>query len=136
VQPTEGSKWLSSRKSVVNVRAGVVLKLFENLELGSGLYTDLSSSPPPHDLGSTRVDYYGATFGGRLSSFLPTTHPGSGGRVTFRTTLALRYALGVGSAGATTFDLRDVNHIEIRSAPSANVVFHEVHGYVGSAVIY
>lgn len=136
VEPTDGSRYLVDRKSVFNIRAGMVLKVLENLELGGGIYTDRSSSPAPEELGSTRVDYYGATFGGRLSSYLPTTNAGSGGRITFRTTLALRYALGLGEAGATSFDLRDANNIDISSVPSANVVFHELHCYIGSAVIY
>jgi long-subunit fatty acid transport protein len=129
------ANWLVDRKTVFNVRAGMMMRVSRVLELGGGLYTDRAPERRAQSLGDTKVDYYGGTLGLRISKFLATAQQGASAGLVFQTTLALRYAAGTGSAGGLRYGLNEPDN-PTSSEARARVLFHELHVYLGSGVAY
>lgn len=129
-------EYLLDVRSLWNVRVGTIVRLTDSLEIGAGLYTDRSDARPPDDLGRVRVHYYGVTSGIRFANELRTTDGTTEGRIVFASTIAARYALGIGHAAALEFDLSSPQSFGVDRGPTADVVFHEVHLYVGSSLSY
>lgn len=88
--------------AVLNARAGLRQQVSRSLALGGGLFSDRSPAQEPFELAERRVDYYGLTLAADI-----TSHYGISSRkaelyspptpLVFGTTLALSYALGLGT---------------------------------------
>lgn len=117
------------RKPVWNVRAGGTVSVTDELTLGGGLFTDRSPDPPPSALGLTQVDFYGGSFGLQFRSPYDVYIDEEIVGLEFSTTLALRYAIGIGEIGSLLFDPLDVPRDQV-----ADVTIHELSFHVGSAL--
>lgn len=131
LRPEDDAQWLVDRRTVINGRVGALVALGDQLELGAGAFTDRSPQRSLDGPPDARVHYYGGTLGVRLYNKLELAGRSEG--IVFRTTLALRYAAGVGRAGSMDFSLRDLIDIQTHTAP-AHV--HELHAYLGSSLSY
>ncbi len=114
---------------VANGRLGVRYQVAPGLVLGSGLFTDLASAPLGESLGSRRVHYFGTTLGGTLLTPLSVGGSSDPDAIILTTTLAVRYAVGIGEARTTTYD-GGVSY------GTTDVVFHDVTPYTGSAILF
>jgi len=121
-------------RTVVNVRLGVRAALSERLVAGAGLFTDRDRAVLGPDLTDERVDRLGATAGLQLLTPF-TLHGDDGpkpGALVLATTLAARYALGLGESRALDFD-------SLTGASATRVVsvaYHEITPYIGSAISF
>jgi len=122
---------------VVNARLGGRYRLSPVFAIGGGLFTDRSAAGTPRSLGEARIDYYGVTaaidigtpYGIATRDGKPMTPPG---KLVFGTTVALSYALGVGTVvrgelGTSVAGL-------YREAP-ADVTAHEILLHFGSTLM-
>ncbi len=92
-----------AQRTVVNGRAGIVWEATAKTVLGAGLFSDRSGAAPPAAFPDYRVDYYGISAGWkRLSTVQLRGERAS--TLRFSTTIAVRYALGVGQATRIRFD--------------------------------
>jgi hypothetical protein len=101
--------------------------------LASGLFTDRSTrTSVPTTLGGDKVDYYGATLGVELLTPLSIKDKPGPDALVLSTTLAVRYAVGLGSARAVDVDVAG------NSPPPrlVRVVYHEIVPYIGSGVLF
>lgn len=133
VSSGSGTTWLLDQRTVVDARIAASVRVSDSLEVGGGLFSDRSGNQSPSTLGATDVSYFGASFGARRATSLALS---SADTVTFRTTLAVRYALGFGRAGGVAVDLRDPAALGLYPTSGAEVRFHEVHVYLGSGIVY
>jgi hypothetical protein len=118
----------------VNGRVGGRYALTEKLGLGAGLFTDRSTrSSIPLNLGGDRVDYYGLTGGVELLTPLSLRGKAAADALVLSTTLALRYAIGLGSARATDIDFVGSGNTPPRVVA---VTYHEIVPYIGSGVLF
>lgn len=124
-----------------NVRAGIMAVVSESLELGGGVFTDRASifGSGGFDL---FVDYYGASLAATLSTpvgLRESDEEGAPDKLIFRTTIALRYAVGVGLAAGSFADIASID-ADPEDTPAFGfgedqyVVFHEVALYIGSGL--
>lgn len=122
-----------------NVRAGIMAVVSDSLELGGGLFTDRASifGSGGFDL---FVDYYGASLAATLSTPVGLRNDEGGpDKLIFRTTVALRYAVGVGLAAGSFTDITSID-ADPEDTPAFGfgedqyVVFHEVALYIGSGL--
>ncbi|MEM9861481.1 MAG: hypothetical protein AAF938_07690 [Myxococcota bacterium] len=85
------------RSALYNVRAGVQRRLGDHFTIGGGFFTDRSPWRPRGEFLDRRIDYYGGSFGISFDSDrLLDENVEDVGRLTFGTTIALRYAYGTG----------------------------------------
>lgn len=121
------------RRFVWNVRVGARYQVDRQLGVGVGFFTDHSELNPIEELGATRVDFYGFSAGLEWR----TPHQlGEGERadtLEFSTTVALRYAYGVGEVGGLRFDPQ--RGIERDTVPIGTSI-HEVGLHLGSALYF
>ena len=118
------------RDATWNMRLGGSFVASERFTLGGGLFTDRSPEPEPTDLGETRIDFYGSSFGVQYRT--PHEVSGEDGEpagLVFSTTVALRYALGIGQIGSLTFD-----PLQAPAPDTADVTIHELSLHIGSAL--
>lgn len=107
-----------------NVRAGGVLPVTDNIELGAGVFTDRS----PYR--SAPVDFYGGTVGVRIGQ----DHAVDGARqLTFATTLAGRYAYGTGEMQGASVPTEDVDDW---GPTGVRVRYHEMSLVIGGTVYF
>lgn len=117
---------------VFNFRVGTRLPINETLSFGAGLFTDRSFDPPAVHLGSTHVNYYGATAGLELArKFEIKDRPSE--PLSVSTTLAVRYALGVGQSAGTRLD---PTANPVFSEVPIDVSFHELAVHIGSTLFF
>jgi len=118
-----------------NARAGGIFTLTRTLSLGGGLFTDNSTLGEPASLLWPAVDYYGATLGIRIRSAHRVDDDPRPDRLIFTTTLALRYAIGVGqTARALVNPLADGEAVVVLD--EQDVLFHEVSLLMGSSILF
>ena len=111
-----------------NVRVGGRFRLRELFTLGAGLFTDRSPYRDAQVSGERRLDFYGATVGVEFGNALTVVNAPAP-RITFTTTLALRYAYGSGEVDAMQVDA--MNRISVVSSP---ITVHEIGVNVGSGL--
>jgi hypothetical protein len=120
------------RRAIVNGRVGASFPIADTIALGGGLFTDLSPNRQPSDLGETKVDFYGGSLGMRFSTaheVMDEEQEEETKGLVFSTTVALRYALGLGEIGGLRF--------APTSAPErfvSEVMLHELSLHIGSAL--
>jgi len=119
------------RKPVVNGRIGGAFPVSERLSLGGGLFTDRSPNDDARDLGETKIDFYGGSFGGQFrTSHDVQDEEGEEDRgLVFSTTVAIRYAVGVGDIGGLSFAPAVAPQFFV-----AGVTVHELSLHIGSAL--
>lgn len=121
------------RRFVWNIRIGGRVELDDNLAFGAGLFTDQSEQQPITDLNQTRVDFYGLTGGFEVRTPHDLGENEDADDLIFSTTIAVRYALGVGEVGGLLFDPQ--RGIEQATRPVETTV-HEVGLHIGSALYF
>jgi hypothetical protein len=125
----------TDQRAVINGRVGMLLRAGERTLLGLGLFTDRSTLAPPAVFPDFRVDYYGLTAGWKR---LNTVRLGEGERafsLAFSTTLAVRYAVGVGESTRIRFDFREAatkGTVARVDSEIENVVYHDLSLYLGT----
>lgn len=125
-------------RTTFNVRAGVVKRLTSKLSLGGGLFSDRSPAPEPTEFLDKQVDYYGATLAVDWNT--PYGVYAKRGQVleqpkqlAFGTTLALSYALGVGTVAGALIGPEATGGIQVSSNPAA-VVAHELSLHIATSL--
>jgi len=117
----------AARKPTVSVRGGVLFKAWDALHLGAGLFVDPATTRRLADtLGSIRANYYGATAGGLLRIRLGKTPSPP----VLTTSLAIRYAVGLGDARTATLDTNGL------TAGAVDVVVHDLMPYLGTSLAF
>jgi hypothetical protein len=118
------------RQAIWNVRAGATFPVSERFVVGGGLFTDLSPDLAPAALGATHVDFFGGAVGVQLRSpyDVQLASDETVGLV-FSTSLALRYALGVGEIGSLRLD-----PFALPAGTRADVTIHELGLHLGTAL--
>ena len=120
------------RKPIINGRVGGSFPVSDRFALGGGLFTDRSPNVEPQDLGETKIHFYGGSFGGQFRTAHDVEEEDDEEEdrgLVFSTTIALRYALGLGEIGGLTFSPA------VPPQPSvADVTVHEVSLHIGSAL--
>ncbi len=124
------------RKLTWNVRAGGKVHISDRLVLGGGVFTDNSAEHEPEELSDRRIDYYGASLGVELRH--PHTVRGREDQLPliFATTIAVRYALGVGQFGGLRLNLSGEEDEETGTNFVNDAIFHEVGLHIGSAIYF
>jgi hypothetical protein len=125
----------TDQRAVLNGRAGMLWRAGGKTLLGFGLFTDRSTAGPPAAFPDYRVDYYGVSGGWRRLNTV-RLHPGEpSSSLTFSTTIAVRYALGLGQSTRIRFDFRDTpstGDVARVDDELVNVVYHDLSVYLGS----
>jgi hypothetical protein len=139
--PMENEEYYIEYEPLWNAAVGGQLAISDALLGGVGLFTDNSPHPRPDDFLVEDVDYYGVAAGLELRTVLdvieqgaaeerPAGEPAEHELLVFSTTVALRYALGIGQVGALHYDAID-GEFEI---PTADVIFHEISLHIGAGL--
>lgn len=128
---------LASRRAVWNVRVGGRLEVSPHVALGMGLFTDRASDHPVAEFGDSRIDFYGGTAGVELSTSHPLerARPERARDLVVSTTIAVRYALGVGEAGGLLFDPSADGDFSAESVP-IDATVHEASLHLGSSLTF
>ena len=120
------------RKPTVNGRVGGAFPVSDRFALGGGLFTDRSQNVDPRDLGETKIHFYGGSFGGQFRTAHDVEQEDDEEEdrgLVFSTTIALRYAIGLGDIGGLTFSPAVPPELTV-----ADVTVHEVSVHIGSAL--
>jgi len=126
------------RKFVYNLRAGARFPVGKTMHLGAGLFTDLGAERTDQ-WGAGKLDFYGATVGGSYDNvrWLASDEKSAGpsarrAGLTFSSTVALRYAYGVGKLPGQS--LRQPDYVAVTEAVDLKV--HELTLHLGSGVYF
>jgi hypothetical protein len=122
-------------RPVVNGRAGALWFAAENTSFGAGVFSDRSGAAPPVTFPESRVDYYGIAAGWKQHHSLKLRKGEEASSLLFSTTVAVRYALGLGESTRIRFDFRDTPNSGLvgRVADEkVDVVYHEASVYLGT----
>lgn len=127
--PLKNRKLDLDRVLTWNVRAGGLWPLSEHFALGAGFFTDRAPERKSMD-GAGPIDFYGLSAGLQYwnARLLAESEPHD--RLTFSTTLGVRYAHGRGKLQSARFDV-DTGEF---SAPATRVKVDEVALHIGSAL--
>ncbi|MEZ4439827.1 MAG: hypothetical protein R3B72_12100 [Polyangiaceae bacterium] len=118
------------RRPGLNGRVGGAFPVSPRFALGAGFFTDRSPNVTPTSLGETKVDFYGGSFGVRYSTAHRVTDDEEERKgLVFSTTVALRYALGLGEIGGLSFSPLSPPAFFV-----ADVTIHELSLHIGSAL--
>ncbi len=122
-------------RTVINVRAGLLWAAGDNTLLGAGVFSDRSGEALPSVFPDTRVDYYGISMGWKQKNRVRLRDGEDASSLLFSTTIALRYALGLGDGARIRFDFRDAPNtglVERIDDERVDVVHHELSLYLGT----
>lgn len=116
-----------------NVRVGLRWRLKRRWSLGGGLFTDRNDNRAT-SVGNLRVDLYGLAAGVRLRTPVRLGRRERANRISFRTTVGVRYAGGRGRAGG--FEARLDDRIETNAETTVAASMHLLTVYVGSGLSF
>ncbi|MEZ4254072.1 MAG: hypothetical protein R3B99_38175, partial [Polyangiales bacterium] len=120
----------------VTARVGGLVRLTDTKALGFGAFVDRSPERRPRGLGDFQVDYYGATLGFRTETQVRLDHERARTLI-FRTTIALRYALGLGEAALLRYDQSSpALSFTPETGETRDILFHEAYVFVGSSLLF
>jgi hypothetical protein len=123
------------RKFVWNLRAGARFAVSEKLHLGAGLFSDRGSDKTDQ-WGAGSIDFYGATVGGQYETVRwLASHGGADDKragLTFSSTLALRYAVGVGKLPGQRLTMPDYEAI----TRAVDITVQEITLHLGSGIYF
>ena len=128
IAPGERSLHDDPRAFNWNVRVGGRIRVREHLAFGAGLFTDRSPYRADGVRGERRLDFYGGTVGVEFGNSLTVVNAPAP-RLTFSTTVGLRYAYGAGETDAMQIDAQSAI-----STVAAALSVHEVGVNVGSTL--
>jgi hypothetical protein len=121
-----------------NVRAGARFPISKTMHVGAGLFTDRGSERTDQ-WGAGNIDFYGATIGGSYDNVrwlapdeASVASPATRSGLTFSSTVALRYAYGVGKLPGQV--LTAPNYTAETRAVELGV--HEITLHLGSGVYF
>jgi hypothetical protein len=126
---------LAARETTWNARLGGRARLSRHVSIGGGLFTDRAPDHPAREFGTSRIDFYGATAGVQLATAhsLERRDDDPPRDLVFSTTIALRYAYGIGQVGGLRFDLDAPEESVVTDQPVDGDV-HEFSLHLGSAI--
>ncbi|MAT28999.1 MAG: hypothetical protein CMN29_29245 [Sandaracinus sp.] len=118
-----------------NARFGVAFRVSDETEIGMGLFTDRAATfADPLEVAA--IDYYGASLGLKLDTPVGLSddeqEESGASRLVFRTTVGLRYAVGIGDWEPFEVDLTEDGTMS--EGGLVDVIFHEVGLYLGSGL--
>ena len=125
----------TAKRSVVNVRSGVLWSVGKDTVIGAGVFSDRANTGAPVVFPDSRVDYYGVSAGWKQHHVLKVSSEEHRDSLLFSTTVAVRYAVGLGEATRIRFDFRDTPQSGVvgRVADEReSVVYHEFSLYLGT----
>jgi hypothetical protein len=130
--PLKNDKIALDRPTVLNARVGGLRHLSPRFSLGAGLFTEraVDRRLDRDTFLAERIDYYGAAFGVQLRTPLALVKNPQEDALVLSTTVALRYALGVGKV--TGLRLDPIGGAD-NETPAIDVVYHEFIPYLGSS---
>ncbi|MCC7380493.1 MAG: hypothetical protein IT384_01585 [Deltaproteobacteria bacterium] len=119
---------LGADQTVVNGRLATIVQVTDQAWIGGGLFTDLSGG----DLAQSgdEIDYFGATGGVQFRTPSVVQALAGSDDWDMRTTLALRYGLGVGTVRGLRFDSTG----DVGRPQEGAAVYHEASLNVGTVV--
>jgi hypothetical protein len=132
------SELMLHREPVWNARLGGRLRIGPLLSVGAGLFTDRSADSTPTQLGQSKINFYGGALGLEVGKEFQVKEDDTVKPLRFTTTLALRYALGVGDVGGLVVRPMTAQEPVETSAQNAvmSAVIHELGGYIGAALSF
>lgn len=128
---------VTAQRTVWNVRAGALWYPSTRTELGLGVFTDRSGAAPPATFPDARVHYYGASAGWKRHNTVKLRAGESASTLLFSTTIAIRYAVGLGESTRIRFDFTDTadtGDVGRVADERSGVVYHELSVYVGTGL--
>jgi hypothetical protein len=154
--PGLSSQGLTERRVPVwNVRVGGLLRISDRWRAGAGLFTDRAYQPTPDAFPGARVHYYGVTVGVQTRHMVllakdqgPESdrkeeetrrnmgHADAPPALYFGTTLAFRYALGIGEMAALDIDTTRTTGSFFGSSGRVSVAWHELAVHLGTGVYF
>ncbi|MGE0792232.1 MAG: hypothetical protein AB7S26_41550 [Sandaracinaceae bacterium] len=133
IQPPLEGVGVVERRFVWNLRLGARYEVDRSIGVGAGVFTDQSEQSPIQDLGQTRVDFYGVSGGVEVRTPHRLGEGESADELVFSTTIALRYAVGVGEVGGLLFD--PANGLTQQTV-AVQTTIHEFGLHIGSALYF
>jgi len=125
-------------RATLNARLGLMSELNSTWTVGGGVFTDRSPAPLPEEFLDKKIDYYGATFAINWRTVYGIYSRGKGvldeaQPLTFGTTLAFSYALGIGTIAGALVGPSSSGGIEVAAQP-ANVNAHEFLLHIATTI--
>jgi hypothetical protein len=119
-----------------NIAMGGKVFLSPKFAFGGGFFTDNSDAKDPTQFAEAKVNYYGLTLGGDFRTPIARENSPEALPIIFGTTVAFRYAVGLGNVGGEVFDpTTDINIANARIVP-VDVTFHELSLYLGTSLFF
>jgi hypothetical protein len=118
------------RKFVWNLRAGARWPVSETLSLGAGFFTDRGAEKKDA-VGAGNIDFYGGTVGGQYNSVHRLASSEKKTSLTFSSTVALRYAIGLGKLPGQYLDA----NLDAQTR-AVDITVHEFTLHLGSGVYF
>ena len=135
--PYDGGAIDVKLRTTWNARAGIRTAIAENMTLGGGIFTDQSTVSEPKNFGESRINYYGTTlafdWGTPYGIYAKDGETFARPRtLVFGTTVALSYAIGLGSVVRAEVGSNLANG-EILTTATSDVMAHEFTLHIGSS---
>lgn len=121
-----------------NARVGARVRASQFIFVGLGLFTDRTPERVVTDFPQFNIDYYGGSGGLELRRPYKLGKNERARDIIFTTSLALRYAWGIGSSGAVRFDLADgdPSKLSYETGEVRPVHFHVWSGNLGAGMYF
>lgn len=121
----------------VNGRLGAEILVGTRYAVSAGLFTDLAPEREGTGLAESRVDFIGGTAAFSFLSPYDVTGSEKTDRITFSTTLGLKYAFGFGKVMGLELDpLLLKNQGAVQRVVARKIFVHDVSVIVGSSIIF
>jgi len=133
--PLENENLDIERGVTWNLRAGTHFWLSETFSLGAGVFTDQVGGRSLEHIGSWNVNFYGLCFGGSLEHPMQLREGSERDTMVFSTTLALRYALGLGESAGNYLEVHGAGNVGFETRRE-DVTFHEITLYIASGLVF
>lgn len=118
------------KRTVFDARVGALWHVVDRLDLGLGAFYDLPLEKLAEELAATRVTYFGGTFGGTFRTPLRVGEDERPDALVLTTTVAVRYAAGVGRGRQLTLTEDGTR------ARDVSILIHDLMPYTGSAILF
>ena len=124
-----------NEKAVTNFQVGARIWTSERFSLGLGVFSDRSAQIELSPFGEPKVHYYGGSLGLSWAKRYAVANNDETDRIQFSTTIAFRYAMGVGKSGG--FAVAPFSESEEEPPmPNVDVRFHEMSLHIGSGIYF
>jgi hypothetical protein len=125
------------QRATWNVRVGGRVQLSRRWTLGAGAFTDRSVAPAV-EVGEADVDLWGGSLGVQFVSPVRLARNESARSLAFRTTVAARYAGGVGRFGQLELYLPDTgaSDLTVAAGDTTRATLHFANVYVGTGLVF